>query len=108
MHQSLARYDALLRTGLEKILNITFTESSWTQATLTTKRGGLGIRRVPKLALPAFLASAAGTLSLQDAIIGTEISKPYNHLENLRTQWIAATNAEPPELPPSAKQRIWH
>ena len=34
---------------------------------------------------PAFLASAAGTLSLQDAIIGTEISKPYNHLENLRT-----------------------
>ena len=40
-------------------------------------------------------------------IIGTEISKPYNHLENLRTQWIAATNAEPPELPHSAKQRIW-
>src|SRR6218665_1858047 len=59
------------------------------------------------LALPAFLASAAGTLSLQDAIIGTEISKPYNHLENLKTQWTAATNAEPPELTHSAKQRIW-
>ena len=36
-----------------------------------------------------------------------QISKPYNHLENLMTQWIAATNAEPPELPHSAKQRIW-
>src|SRR6218665_2411882 len=106
-HQSLARYDALLRTGLEKVLNITFTESSWTQATLPTKRCGLGIRRVPELALPAFIASAASTLSLQDAIIRTEISKPYNHLENLMTQWIAATNAEPPELPHSAKQRIW-
>jgi len=33
------------------------------------------------------------TLSLQDAIIWTETLKPYNHLENLRTQWITATDA---------------
>ena len=62
---------------------------------------------MPELALFAFLALAAGTLSLQDAIIGTEISKPYSHLENLRTQWIAATNADLPELQHSAKQRRW-
>ena len=66
------RYEVLLRTSLEKILNITLTENSWTQATLPTKRGGLGIRRVPELALSAFLASATGTISLQNAIIGTE------------------------------------
>jgi len=39
------------------------------QASLQVKDGGLGVRRVSSLALPAFLASAASTLSLQADIL---------------------------------------
>jgi len=60
---------------------------------------------VPQLALFAFLASATGTLSLQNAILGTEITTPY--LESLWTQWQTVTNADPPEMPQSAKQHSW-
>ena len=36
---------------------------------MIVRDGGLGIRRVSSLALPAFVASAASTLSLQDDIL---------------------------------------
>ena len=35
------------------------------------KDGGLGIRRAASFALPAFLASVAGTLQLQDHILAS-------------------------------------
>ena len=41
----------------------------WLQASLPVKDGGLGVRRVSSLALPAFLASAASTLSLKADIL---------------------------------------
>ena len=41
----------------------------WLQASLPVKDGGLGVRHVSSLALPAFLASAASTLSLQADIL---------------------------------------
>ena len=41
----------------------------WTQATLPVKDGGLGIRSVTVLAASAFLASAAGTLRIQNDIL---------------------------------------
>ena len=42
---------------------------SWLQARLPIKDGGLGVRRVSSLALPAFLASAAGIALLQAEIL---------------------------------------
>src|SRR6218665_2534538 len=50
-------------------LNINLSESQWLQSTLSIGMGGLGIRRVLSLALPAFLASAAGTLELQSNLL---------------------------------------
>ena len=41
----------------------------WLQASLPIKEGGLGLRRVASLALPASLASSTSTLSLQDALL---------------------------------------
>ena len=58
---------------------------------------------VPCTRAPDTLATPLGTLSLQNAILRTKISTPYNYLENLRTQ--IATDADPPEMPQSAKQR---
>jgi len=63
-------FDSLLRTALSQITNSTLSDSQWLQASLPIKSGGLGIRRISLLALPAFLASAASTLLLQDEILG--------------------------------------
>ena len=44
-------------------------QTPWTQASLSIKYGGLGIRKVRSLALPAYLASAASTADLQTSIL---------------------------------------
>jgi len=63
------KFDDLLKSALSCITNNTLSDSQWLQASLPIRFGGLGIRRVTSLALPAFLASAASTLLLQDEII---------------------------------------
>jgi hypothetical protein len=59
-------FDKLLRSAVCQISNSSLTDIQWIQASLPIKDGGLGIRRVSSLAFPAFLASAASTLPLQD------------------------------------------
>ncbi|XP_061706794.1 uncharacterized protein LOC133517478 [Cydia pomonella] len=61
--------DNILRETVSKILNVSFTPSSWTQATLPIKFGGLGIRLAGDLALPAFLSSAYSTFTLVRGIL---------------------------------------
>ena len=56
----LAVFDNLQRSLLESICNINLSDSAWTQASLPTNLGGLGIRSLAKLAPSASLASAAG------------------------------------------------
>jgi len=50
---------------VERITNSYLTDTQWLQASLPIKDGGLGVKSVSSLALPAFLASAAGTALLQ-------------------------------------------
>ena len=54
---------------MERITNSSLTDTQWLQASLPIKDGGLGVRRVSSLVLPAFLASAAGTALLQTEIL---------------------------------------
>ena len=54
---------------MERITNSSLTDTQWLQASLPIKNGGLGVRRVSSLALPAFLASAAGTALRQAEIL---------------------------------------
>ena len=58
----------------------------WTQASLPVKDGGLGVRRVSSFALPAFLASAASTLSLQIDILA-ECPSSDNDFQNYLSDW---------------------
>jgi hypothetical protein len=68
-HPALVRFDATLRGGLSSILNCEISGLSWTQANLPICDVGLGVRSVVMLAPSAFLASAAATLPLQEAIL---------------------------------------
>jgi len=68
-HSALLESDRLLRTAIERITNSSLTDSQWLQASLPSRDGGRGVRRVSSLAISAFLASAASTVSPQDEIL---------------------------------------
>ena len=70
-HQSLQVFNSVLRSTIHSITNADLSDVQWLQASLPVKEGGLGVRRVSSLALPAFLTSAVtvSTLSVQEDIL---------------------------------------
>ena len=92
-HDELQIFDGQLRTALSKVCNIALDEEQWLQASLPVRLGGLGIRRVSSLALSAFLASAAGTPSLQARILSKCFVSSYDPLFVSASQrWREITN----------------
>ena len=65
----LSQIDEVLKSNISHIANVVLSDVQWIQASLPVKAGGLGIRRAASLALPAYLASATSTASLQDLIL---------------------------------------
>ncbi len=91
-HPKLLEFDALLRSAVSKICNVSLSDAQWTQASLPVSSGGLGVRSVSTLASSAFLASAAGTLPLQTLILQKtdideeDISRSLNNWKPLSGQ----------------------
>ena len=50
-------FDETIRKCLQEILNVDMEGSIWAQSSLPVHLGGLGIRRVSEVALPAYLSS---------------------------------------------------
>ena len=99
-------FDDLLRSALNRLTNSNLTDTQWLQATLPIKEGGLGVRRVSSLALPAFLASAASTLSLQASILSNHPCPSDFFSETFQARWSASYGSPPPgEL--TSKQSAW-
>ena len=103
-HPSLQRFDSLLRMAVQRITN-DLSDTQWLQASLPVKDGGLGVRRVSSLAIPAFLASAASTFNLQDDILFGSVCSNSQHLQSYLTAWSTAYGAVPDTLP--SKQPFW-
>lgn len=106
-HSALSEFDNILKSAICKITNCDLSENQWLQASLPIHDGGLGIRRVSSLALPAFLASAAGSLRLQDAILSQVDSKPDSFFASYLQRWSTAVGGPPPVQPLSGKQPFW-
>jgi len=66
---ALQLFDELLRSAVRRITNSALSDIQWLQASLLITLGGLGVKRVTSLAIPAYLAFAASTLTLQDHIL---------------------------------------
>ena len=64
----------MLKNGLEAILNVKLSDTQWKQARLPVHMGVLGVRSAFMLGPSAFLASAAATLSLQEAILSASVA----------------------------------
>ena len=62
-------FDGHLRSSLSRITNTSLSGTQWLQASLSIKHGGLEIRQLRSLALPAFFASAASSSDFQSQIL---------------------------------------
>ena len=71
------------------------------------KAGGLGIRRAASLALPAYLASATSTTSLQDIILIRSVAAADKFYILYRSNWSSAHNQSFPLDATACKQRAW-
>jgi len=76
------------------------------QASLPVRDGGLGIRRVSSLALPAFVASSASTLSIQEDILAGCVKSDSDFLKSCLSVWSEKFGDIPDVLPPT-KQPFW-
>ena len=103
-HETLHKFDDLLRTGLENITNLSISDIQWIQASLPVSTGGLGVRRVASLALPAFLASAAATHTLQSLLLRNSHHSPDLHRDNLLSTWLTTFSSNSPSAPSDEKQ----
>ena len=97
-HTSLHTFDNLLRSALCRIANCDITDTQWLPASLPIKEGGLGVRRVASLALPAFLASVAGTVSLQDTILAANQCPSDSFLPSYRSTAVSYTHLTLPTI----------
>ena len=102
-HSSLARFDSLLRSAIQGITNSDLSDVQWLQASLPVKDGGLGVRRMSSLALPAFFASAASTR--QADILADCACSENDSFQSYLSDWSSAFGTLPDDLPP--KQPFW-
>jgi len=104
-HPSLEKFDALLKQAIQRITNSDISDLQWIQANLLVRDGGLGVRRVSSLALPAFLASAASTQSPQDDVLTDCVQCESDFLQSYLTVWSANFGDMLDALP--TKQPFW-
>jgi len=94
-----------LRDCFQRITNSNLSDIQWLQASLPVKDGGLGVRRVSSLAIPAYLASAASKLSLQADILFGCACLDYSYLQSYLSSWSSSFGAIRDTL--TARQPFW-
>ena len=60
----LLEFDSIIRAALSSISNVSLSDKSWKQVSLTNRFGGLGFRSAQVLSLPCFLSSSYASSSL--------------------------------------------
>jgi len=71
----IALYDECIRSTLEFILNVQLADNAWLQASLPVSAGGLGVRTVDQIVLPAFLSSLIGCTDLCQKLLPTRLQQ---------------------------------
>ena len=103
-------YDDLLKSITSRITNTSLhiSDTTWIQASLPVKNGGLGIRSAAQLAPSAFLASAAGSSTLVAQIVPSRLQEfPIVAREEALSYWSHGHNNPPPPNSVSHRQREW-
>ena len=102
-HAALSEIDDIFRSQLSTVLNIDITDETWNQASLPINKGGLGINKTTRLALPAYISSVVNTRQTIQ-----QIWPSYNNNATFRNYidtWSAVATKDPPLA--DSKQRAW-
>ena len=70
--QTLEKFDDLLLLALERLSKAGLSDAAWSQSSLSSSDGGLGLRHACHVAEPAFLGSVADTAALVAKILGRD------------------------------------
>lgn len=86
--ESMRAMDDAIKSSLHLLLNINMEPASWRQANLPIKYGGIGIRSVEDVALPAFLSSCHAGLDLIGKILRPSLSEfEVSHMSDALECW---------------------
>jgi hypothetical protein len=86
-----------LKSSLEKILNLRLTYLQW--STLPIRFGGLGIRSISAICLPAFLSSIHGVKKLVSLLLNSKDNKLIiRHYDEALAVWYAENENEIPTI----------
>jgi hypothetical protein len=92
--------DSSLKYCLERILNLRLTDLQWRQSTLPIRFGGLGIRRISDICLPAFLSSINGVKKLVSLLLNSKDNElNIHHYDETLAVWGVANENEIPTIP---------
>ena len=106
-NDQLLAFDEVLRQTLESVCNIKMDGAVWSQATLPTSKGGLGIRRSQDLALPAFLSSIYASSDLVRSLLSAnEVDGSTNLMEGMDL-WRKRSGNPLPSEELRILQRVW-
>lgn len=98
--------DNMIKLALEKTINSSLDNEQWTIASLPIQNGGLGIRKIKDIALPAFLASVNSVAELVNMMFPqiSDESVIASYKDSL-SMWSAIYDSKMPEN--KAKQKAW-
>ena len=88
-------YDDLIKSALQKILNIDLSDQHWNQCTLPINLGGIGLKLASEVSLPAFLSSAFGASQTVKVLVPLCIKDETNKFFELGcSEWKAILNQD--------------
>jgi hypothetical protein len=93
-------FDQGFKKSLGRILNLRLTDLQWRQSTLPIRFGGLGIRRISDICLPAFLSSINGVKKLVSLLLNSKDNElNIHHYDEALAVWGVANENEIPTIP---------
>ena len=96
-----------MRGAIQEICNIKLDNLMWSQASLPTSMGGLGIRRAADLALPAFLSSTHATQEVVFSVLPEGESVKDSLQAEAIDMWRERSGIEIPPDHCRGSQRVW-
>ena len=106
-NDQLLAFDEVLRRTLESVCNIKMDGDVWSQATLPTSKGGLGIIRSQDLALPAFLSSTYASSDLVRSLLPADEVDSTSNLTEGMDLWRERSGKPLPSEELRIHQRVW-
>jgi hypothetical protein len=88
-----SQYDEALQSAIESTTNISLAKEKWKSASLPIKQGGIGIRRITDIGLPAYISSLHSSSSGVDRLLGSD--SLHNTINVAESLWAESESSSP-------------